>query len=106
MKILGRTLVFDPTQKKDQNPGHQYTFYEVLQVLYNFISQEAQNDEGKALEEMQSTKRLIVQLATDLGNSAYLDNWYDLEEIEDELIELVDYDEETGGYTSRSELME
>ncbi len=92
-----RILVIDPKKKRDQNPKHQYTFYEVLQVLYYFIDEESKFDKGKTLEAMNKIKPRIVQLATDLANLALDDNWYDISKIKKgELKALVDYDKEKG----------
>lgn len=76
-----RTLVFDPNKKCNQNPGHQYTFYEVLQVLHYFIDEESKFDKGKTLKEMNRIRSTIIQLAVDLKKLALTDNWYDVKKI-------------------------
>jgi len=85
--------------KKKENPD----FYKVLQVLYYFIEQEAMRDTGETLKYMDQVKKRIIELAVDLGNLAYLDNWYN-KEVEGELKELVECDEKTGHYTPKKDI--
>ncbi len=68
-------------------------FYQVLQVLFYFIDDESKN-EG---DTMNRTKKIIAQLAADLGNLALLNNWYDISKIDkSKLKSLVNFDENSG----------
>lgn len=97
-----RILVLNPRKKRNQNPGHQYTFYEVLKVLYHFIDEESKHDKGKILHKMKKIKKNILQLAEDTGNLALLNNWFDIDRIgKNKLKNLVDYDDYSGSYTAK-----
>jgi hypothetical protein len=83
----------------------QHSFYETLKVLYYFIDEESKSDTGKILDKMNETKKIITQLAEDLGNLALLDNWYEAELIpKNALKELVSYDDQTGIYKFKEDL--
>ena len=74
-----------------------YDFYQVLKVLYYFVDEESKEDKGEILRKMNSTKKLIIQLAADLGNIALLNDWYNISKIKkSKLKSLVDYDEDAG----------
>lgn len=92
-----RILILNPRKKLNQNPGHQYTFYEVLQVLYKLIDDESQFDKGKILQKMNKIKKSIIELAVNLGNLALLNDWFNLKGVK-KLPKLAKLDKKTGFY--------
>jgi len=73
-------------------------------VLYYFFEQECKGEKGVRLKYFNDVKKRITQLAADLGNSAYLDNWYDISSIRRELKDLVVEDKTKEWYIAKEDI--